>query len=151
MPPSAAGKTFFTAPSYVPQRVDGAPAYNSRSMYNTISTQRALSLQAGATGTLMDKFNWDVNYTHGESRQKVRNPTNTDNARLLAAQDAVIAPAGTTVNGVSVAGDRPVLCHHCSGVRRPLSGLRADEPVRSRPRHLPGILELDHPFHRRGS
>lgn len=104
VPPSAAGKTFFTAPSYVPQRVDGAPAYNSRSMYNTISTQRALSIQAGATGTLMDKFNWDVNYTHGESRQKVRNPYNSDNARILAAQDAVIAPAGTTVNGVNVAG-----------------------------------------------
>jgi outer membrane receptor protein involved in Fe transport len=104
VPASAAGKTFFTAPSYVPQKVDGAPAYNSRSMYNTISTQRALSIQAGATGTLMDKFNWDVNYTHGESRQKVRNPHNTDNSRLLAAEDAVIAPAGTTVNGVSVAG-----------------------------------------------
>ena len=104
VPASAVGKTFFTAPSYVPQKVDGQPAYNSRSMYNTIGTQRNLMLQAGATGTLMDKFNWDVAYTHGESRLKVRNPTNSDNARILAAQDAVIAPPGTTVNGVNVAG-----------------------------------------------
>jgi len=98
------GATYFTAPSYVPQRVDGAPAYKSRSMYNTIGTQRNVSIQGGATGTLMEKFNWDVQFNHGESRLKVRNPTNTDNGRLLASQDAVIAPAGTTVNGVSVAG-----------------------------------------------
>ncbi len=103
-PTPPAGATYFTAPSYVPQKVDGAPAYSSRSMYNTIGTQRNVSIQGGATGTLMEKFNWDVQFNHGESRLKVRNPTNTDNGRLLASQDAVIAPAGTTVNGVNVAG-----------------------------------------------
>jgi len=101
-PPS--GIPYFTAPSYVPQVVNGKSNRSTGSMYSTISTQRALNLQAGITGTLADKFNWDVSYGHGESRQKVRNPHNTDNARLLAAQDAVVAPAGTTVNGVNVAG-----------------------------------------------
>ena len=103
-PAPFSGATYFTAPSYVPQMVDGKPAYATRSMYNTISTQRALNMQVGATGTFMDKFNWDVNYTHGESRQKVRNPSNTNNAKLLASLDSVIAPAGTTINGVNVAG-----------------------------------------------
>ena len=98
------GATYFTAPSYVPQKVDGMDARASRSMYNTIGTQRYVSIQSGITGTLMDKFNWDINYTHGESRLKVRNPNNTDNGRLLASQDAVIAPAGTTINGVNVGG-----------------------------------------------
>src|SRR5204863_7154370 len=32
------------------------------------------------------------------------NPANTDNARYLAALDAVIAPAGTVVNGVDLTG-----------------------------------------------
>ena len=103
-PTPPAGATYFTAPSYVPQKVDGMPAAKSRSMYNTIGTQRYVSIQSGITGTLMDKFNWDINYTHGESRLKVRNPTNTDNGRLLASQDAVIAPVGTTINGVNVGG-----------------------------------------------
>jgi iron complex outermembrane receptor protein len=106
-PPLGAGglpQTYFTAPSYVPQKVDGMDARATRSMYNTIGTQRYLSIQAGMTGTLMDKFNWDINYTHGESRLKVRNPNNTDNGRLLASQDAVIAPPGTTINGVNVGG-----------------------------------------------
>ena len=103
-PTPPANHTYFTAPSYVPQRVDGAPAYASRSMYNTIGTQRNVNIQGGMTGTLMEKFNWDVQFNHGESRLKVRNPNNTDNGRLLAAQDAVIAPAGTTVKGVNVAG-----------------------------------------------
>ncbi len=103
-PTPPAGATYFTAPSYVPRIVDGARAYSSRSMYNTVGTQRNVSIQGGMTGTLMEKFNWDVQFNHGESRLKVRNPNNTDNARLLASQDAVIAPAGTTVNGVNVAG-----------------------------------------------
>lgn len=103
-PTPPVGHTYFTAPSYVPQRVDGMPAAATRSMYNTIGTQRYVSAQGGMTGTLMDRFNWDINFTHGESRLKVRNPHNTDNARLLASQDAVIAPAGTTIGGVNVGG-----------------------------------------------
>ena len=34
----------------------------------------------------------------------MNDPQNTNNARYMAAQDAVIAPAGTTINGVNVAG-----------------------------------------------
>ena len=104
-PTPPAGVPYFTAPSYIPQHtVDGMPADKTRSSYVTIGTQRYVSVQGGMTGTLMDRFNWDLNFTHGESRLKVRNPNNTDNARLLASQDAVVAPAGTTIGGVNVGG-----------------------------------------------
>src|SRR5690606_23980307 len=80
-PTPPAGVPYFTAPSYIPQHtVDGMPADRTRSSYVTIGTQRYISAQGGLTGTLMEKFNWDVNFTHGESRLKVRNPNNTDNA-----------------------------------------------------------------------
>ena len=49
-------------------------------------------------------MHWDVYYSHQESRVTVKNPNNTNNAKYLAAQDAVIAPAGTKVNGVDVGG-----------------------------------------------
>jgi len=66
-----------------------------------------MNVEAGATGTLAG-LHWDAFYNHGESRLKVTNPNNTDNAKYLASLDAVIAPPGTTVNGVNVAGS--VVC-----------------------------------------
>ena len=62
-----------------------------------------MSLTTGLTGKL-SSFDGDLFYSHQENRVDVNDPQNTNNARYMAAQDAVIAPAGTTVNGVNVAG-----------------------------------------------
>jgi outer membrane receptor protein involved in Fe transport len=50
----------------------------------------------GLTGRLAD-FSWEGFYSHQESRVHDATPQNTNNARYLAAMDAVIAPAGTKV------------------------------------------------------
>ena len=70
---------------------------------STESDQRNANFETGLTGSL-GLFDWDVFYSHGQSRLKVTNPNNTDNGRYLASLDAVIAPPGTTVNGVNVSG-----------------------------------------------
>jgi iron complex outermembrane receptor protein len=102
-PAVAAGTPFFSDASYVPQIVNGQNATSSGDVYLTKGVDRNLSVTTGATGKLA-KFDWNVFYSHQESRVSVNDPTNTNNGRYLAAQDAVIAPAGTSINGVNVAG-----------------------------------------------
>jgi iron complex outermembrane receptor protein len=102
-PVVAAGTPYFSDASYVPQIVDGQNARLAGDLYDTIGVDRSLSLEAGAAGKL-GNFAWDLYYSHGESRVDVNQPNNTNNAKYLAAQDAVIAPAGTTVGGVNVGG-----------------------------------------------
>jgi iron complex outermembrane receptor protein len=102
-PAVAPGTPYFSAPSYVPQIVNGQSAASQGDVYITKGVDRNLSLSTGLTGKLAG-FDWDVFYSHQESRVDVSDPTNTNNARYLAAQDAVIAPAGTKINGVNVGG-----------------------------------------------
>lgn len=102
-PVVAANTPFFQAPSYVPQIIDGKDARSLSDIYLTKGVDRNLSVSTGATGKLA-QFNWQVFANHQQSRVTVNDPTNTNNARYMASQDAVIAPAGTKVNGVSVAG-----------------------------------------------
>ncbi len=103
-PPTAVPTTpYFSAPSYTWQNIDGQPAGPRGLIYQTDARDRSRSIEAGLTGT-MGEFTWDAFYSYGETINKVSNPNNTDNAKYLAALDAVIAPPGTTVNGVNVAG-----------------------------------------------
>jgi outer membrane receptor protein involved in Fe transport len=102
-PPPPPTTPFFSAPSYIWNNVDGEEAGDTDRLYLTKARQRSLSAEVGATGSL-GRFRWDVYYTHGESRNRVVNPNNTDNAKYLASLDAVIAPPGTMVNGVNVGG-----------------------------------------------
>jgi outer membrane receptor protein involved in Fe transport len=61
----------------------------------TQSTNRVLSMQTGAKGTLMDgRFNWNVFYTHAENRQAVDLLNNQNLQQMYAAQDAVQTPTG---------------------------------------------------------
>ena len=102
-PAVAAGTPFFTDPSYVPQFVNGQNAESQGDVYLTKGVDRNLSLTTGLTGTLLG-LDWDLFYSHQESRVDVNDPTNTNNARLMASLDAVIAPAGTKINGTDVGG-----------------------------------------------
>jgi iron complex outermembrane receptor protein len=106
-PPPPANIPFFSDPSYIINNVAGQNSRSQNRIYNTKGVQRNVGVEAGLTGT-WDRFAWDVSYNHGESRLQVTNPHNTDQAKYLAAQDAVIAPTGTKVNGVDVGGS--VVC-----------------------------------------
>jgi iron complex outermembrane recepter protein len=102
-PPPPPGTPYFSAPSYIWNRIGGQDANIGNRLYRTESDQRTWNAETGLTGNL-GGWDWDVFYNHSESSLSVVNPNNTDNARYLASLDAVIAPQGTTVNGVSVGG-----------------------------------------------
>ena len=101
--PSPANIPIFSAPGYQFGKVGGVDARSQNYIYNTQGVQRNVSIEAGLSGTIQ-KFAWDVYFNHAESRLQVKNPHNTDNAKYLAAQDAVIAPTGTKINGVDISG-----------------------------------------------
>lgn len=103
-PPPPPTTPFFSAPSYIWNNVGGEEAGPTDRMYLTIAKQQLLTLEAGLSGTLLERFDWRVHYTHGRSRNRVVNPNNTDNGKYLASLDAVIAPPGTIVNGTNVGG-----------------------------------------------
>ena len=101
-PAVAPGTPYFSDAHYV-NTVDGQHARTAHNIYETRGLNRVLSLTAGLTGKL-SSFDWDLFYSHQENRVDVNDPQNTNNARYMAAQDAVIAPAGTTINGLNVGG-----------------------------------------------
>jgi outer membrane receptor protein involved in Fe transport len=101
--PAVAPNTPFFSDAHYVNKVEGEHASFSDDVYATKTVDRNLSLTAGLTGKLL-AFNWEAYYSHQESRLTVSDPQNTNNARYMAAQDAVIAPAGLKVNGVDVGG-----------------------------------------------
>jgi iron complex outermembrane receptor protein len=62
--------------------------------FQTNALNSNMQVTAGADGTVWDKYKWDVFYTHGQSRLKVDDPTNQNNAKMTAAEDAVVGPDG---------------------------------------------------------
>ena len=100
---ASTGLPYFSDASYVPQIVQGQNAGNSKDVYLTKGVDRNLGIATGVTGKLAG-FDWNLYYSHQESRVDVSNPNNTNNAKYMAAQDAVIAPTGTKINGVDVSG-----------------------------------------------
>lgn len=81
--------------------IGGTPAVDQRLTYDSVSTDRNLSVTAGVDGTILDKYDWSLYYTHGESRQKELQPNNTNNQKLYAAMDAVLSPSGAPTCYVS--------------------------------------------------
>jgi len=103
-PVVAPNTPFFTNPSYVPQIVNGQNAASQGDVYLTKGVDRNLGVTTGLTGKL-SSWDWSLFYSHQESRVEVNDPTNTNNARLLASLDAVIAPAGTRITAGGVTTD----------------------------------------------
>ncbi len=95
---AAAGQPYFTDARYI-NKVDGQHAYLGGDIYATKGLDRNISMITGLTGKL-GGFNWEGFYSHQESRVTVNDPQNTNNARYMASQDAVIAPAGTKIQQV---------------------------------------------------
>ncbi len=111
-PPTAVPTTpYFSAPSYIWQNLDGQPAGPRGLIYQTDARDRSRSIETGLSGKL-GNFDWDVFYSYGETVNRVSNPHNTDNAKYLAALDAVIAPPGTivNVNGVNTNVSGTIVC-----------------------------------------
>jgi iron complex outermembrane receptor protein len=81
--------------------IGGQKAADQGLTYDSVSNDRNLNMTAGVQGTLLDKYDWEVFYTHGESRQKELQPNNTNNQKLYAAMDAVLDSSGNPVCYVS--------------------------------------------------
>jgi outer membrane receptor protein involved in Fe transport len=60
----------------------------------TRNLNRYLSVSTGLDGNLFGKFDWDIYYGHGESRQSISNFRNPNNDRFYAAEDTVIGTSG---------------------------------------------------------
>lgn len=90
VPPTSAGMPYFHAQGYLFDNIGGKDAGQQLMTYRTKGADRYINVQTGLTGTVMNgRFNWDLYFNHGDSRVKVENPNNTNNARFLAAADAV--------------------------------------------------------------
>jgi outer membrane receptor protein involved in Fe transport len=82
-----AGNTFQLAEFIVRGPHDGFQT-NGRADNVTVTT--------GFEGTLLGKFEWDVYYTHDLARLKIEDPTNLNNQKLYAAEDAVLVGGAPT-------------------------------------------------------
>ncbi|HEY6641345.1 TonB-dependent receptor plug domain-containing protein [Povalibacter sp.] len=87
-PPPPPTTPYFSAPSYIWNKIDGVDADDAKAMYRTIADQKTWNAETGITGSL-GNFDWDVFYNHSVSELTVLNPNNTDNAKYLASLDAV--------------------------------------------------------------
>jgi iron complex outermembrane receptor protein len=83
------------------QAFSNGDAYPQKRVFATGSVDRNLAVTAGISGQAFHHYDWDLYFTHGESRQEEYNPSNTNNQKWYAAQDAVQGPNGTVVCNVS--------------------------------------------------
>ena len=102
-PPPPPNTPYLSVPSYIWNNVGGQGAGPQGLIYKTNSTQQDMDFETGLKGTL-GQFDWDLSASDSRSHLLVSNPNNTSNAKYLASLDAVIAPAGTMVNGTNVGG-----------------------------------------------
>src|SRR5262249_32715999 len=71
------------------------------STFKSFGTDRVLSVAAGVDGTLLQKYDWHIYYSHQEDRQKEDDPTNINNQYLTAAEDVRLNSSGNPVCFVS--------------------------------------------------
>jgi len=112
-PPAPPTTPYFSVPSYIWNNVGGEEAVKSGRMYKTEALQKNINSEIGFTGSVVG-LDWDVFYSHGDSRLTVTNPNNTSNQKYLASLDAVIAPPNTIVkdpnSGANVNVSGQVVC-----------------------------------------
>jgi iron complex outermembrane recepter protein len=87
-PPPPPTTPFFTNPRYLNTIAGRQVNDEPNRLYRTLGDQQTWNAQTGITGEL-GGLNWDVYYNHAVSELSVTNPNNTDNAKYLAALDAV--------------------------------------------------------------
>ena len=82
--------------------VGGGPAIKTGDDFGSGSVDRNLNVTTGLSGTVLGNYNWDLYYTHGESRQEGYVPHNANIQKLVAGEDAILNPAGQVVCNVSL-------------------------------------------------
>jgi iron complex outermembrane receptor protein len=87
-PPPPPPTPFFTNPRYLNTIAGQEVNLDPNRLYRTLADQQTWNAQTGVTGEL-GGFSWDAYYNHSVSELTVTNPNNTDNAKYLAALDAV--------------------------------------------------------------
>jgi iron complex outermembrane receptor protein len=87
-PPPPPTTPFFTNPRYLNTIAGQEVNLDPNRLYRTLADQQTWNAQTGVTGEL-GAFTWDAYYNHSVSELTVTNPNNTDNAKYLAALDAV--------------------------------------------------------------
>jgi outer membrane receptor protein involved in Fe transport len=92
-PANTPNKTFQLTKFIVQFGKQGSPGTRNVNLYRTAS--------AGLDGTLWNRFDWDLYYSHAESRQDVTNYRNPNNQRWYASEDAVVNSAGQVACYVS--------------------------------------------------
>ncbi|HVV27351.1 MAG TPA: TonB-dependent receptor [Rhizomicrobium sp.] len=86
-------------PSFIMNRMDN----DLMSRLSLDQHTGALQISAGLKGTLLDKYDWDFTYGHGETRNQLTTRNNVNAAKFYAALDAVRDPAtGNVVCNVSI-------------------------------------------------
>lgn len=85
------GKTFTMTTFF--DNIGNKTALETGDDFRTGSVDRNLSVTSGLTGTVFDKYTWDLYYTHGESRQEEYTPNNENVEKFVAGEDAVVNPA----------------------------------------------------------
>jgi outer membrane receptor protein involved in Fe transport len=90
---SGAGNNTFQLSRVIQTLSTGDVLAQNRS-YATGSVDRYLSIAVGLDGQIANRFDWDVYYSHGESRQEEYNPRNTNNQLAYAQSDAVQTASG---------------------------------------------------------
>jgi outer membrane receptor protein involved in Fe transport len=88
----AASNTFQL--SRVIQTLSTGDVLDQNRSYATGSVDRYLSIAVGLDGQIANRFDWDLYYSHGESRQDEYNPRNTNQQRAYAQSDAVMNASG---------------------------------------------------------
>src|SRR6185312_5502240 len=73
----------------------------NRSAYQTNGLNSNLSIVTGLDGTMFGRYDWNIFYTHGQSRLEIFDPNNQNNQKMYAAEDAVTGPNGAIVCYVS--------------------------------------------------
>ncbi|HTK35067.1 MAG TPA: TonB-dependent receptor [Caulobacteraceae bacterium] len=81
---------------------------------NLFQTTTSTNFSTGLKGKALGKYNWDVNYTHGEARVRSRRQNNVNFANLYAALDAVKDPSGKIVCRVTLTN--PTLYPGCQPI-----------------------------------
>ncbi len=84
--------------------VAGVPTEQSGDDFRSLNLDRNLSFTAGLDGKLFNKYAWTSFLTYNENRLEGAVPHNDNVQKFLAGEDAVIAPAGTIINGVNRGG-----------------------------------------------
>ena len=71
--------------------------------YSVLNTTDKLQVAIGADGELFNKYDWDLYYSHGQSRDSVRDPSDANNANVFAASDAVrVTSANVGTSGLAI-------------------------------------------------